>query len=218
MLSHNNKKFTNLRHLWESMYQPKMVMCRSSRPEEFCKKGVLRGFVKFTQKEMCQSLFFDKITSQQPATLLAKYLYLPFPCFITPSWLSSQFGVFFKHEEKKQVCVDLSVSIYFQFIYFLFFVYFLYVVYLKKENKIIYKKKYFGTATFCNSYKMFKNLLFKLDLRAIASKRNVTFSELFTIILTNHKKLLTVMKTLRYIFVVHFEEHLLQRTPFSSCF
>ena len=29
---------------------------RSSRPEVFCKKGVLRNFTKFTRKHLCQSL------------------------------------------------------------------------------------------------------------------------------------------------------------------
>ena len=33
---------------------------RSSRPEVFCKKGVLRNVVKFTGKHLCQSLFFNK--------------------------------------------------------------------------------------------------------------------------------------------------------------
>ena len=34
------------------------VINRSSRPEVFCKKGVIRNFAKFTGKQMCQSLFF----------------------------------------------------------------------------------------------------------------------------------------------------------------
>ena len=33
---------------------------RSSRPEVFCGKGVLRNFAKFTGKRPCQSLFFNK--------------------------------------------------------------------------------------------------------------------------------------------------------------
>ena len=33
---------------------------RSSRPEVFCKKGVLRNLAKFTEKQLCQSLFFNK--------------------------------------------------------------------------------------------------------------------------------------------------------------
>ena len=34
---------------------------RSSRPEVFYKKRVLRNFAKFTEKYLCQSLFFDKV-------------------------------------------------------------------------------------------------------------------------------------------------------------
>ena len=33
---------------------------RSSRLEVFCKEGVLRNFVKFTGKQLCQSLLFNK--------------------------------------------------------------------------------------------------------------------------------------------------------------
>ena len=33
---------------------------RSSRPEVFCKRGVLRNFAKFTGKHLCQSLIFNK--------------------------------------------------------------------------------------------------------------------------------------------------------------
>ena len=31
---------------------------RSSRPEVFCKNGVLKNFAKLTGKHLCQSLFF----------------------------------------------------------------------------------------------------------------------------------------------------------------
>ena len=34
---------------------------RSSRPEVFCKKDILRNFAKFTGKHLCWSLFFDKV-------------------------------------------------------------------------------------------------------------------------------------------------------------
>ena len=34
---------------------------RNSRPEMFCKKVILRNFVKFTGKHLCQRLFFDKV-------------------------------------------------------------------------------------------------------------------------------------------------------------
>ena len=48
---------------------------RSSRPEVFCKKGVLRNFAKFTGKHLCQSLFFNKVTGLRAATLLKKRLW-----------------------------------------------------------------------------------------------------------------------------------------------
>ena len=35
-------------------------LARSSRPEVFCIKGVLRDLTKFTGKHLCQSLFFIK--------------------------------------------------------------------------------------------------------------------------------------------------------------
>ena len=38
-----------------------LIFPRSSRPEVFCKKGVLRNFEKFTGKHLCQSLFFNKV-------------------------------------------------------------------------------------------------------------------------------------------------------------
>ena len=36
-------------------------MDRSSCPEVFCKKDVLKNLTKFTGKDLCQSLFFNKI-------------------------------------------------------------------------------------------------------------------------------------------------------------
>ena len=43
------------------------IYSRSSRPEVFCKKGVVRNFTKFIGKHLCQSL--------TPATLLKKRLW-----------------------------------------------------------------------------------------------------------------------------------------------
>ena len=45
---------------------------RSSRPEVFRKKGVLRNFAKFTGKHLRQSLFFNKVAGLRPATSLKK--------------------------------------------------------------------------------------------------------------------------------------------------
>ena len=49
--------------------------CRSSHPEVFCKKSVLSIFAKFTEKRLCQSIFFNKVTGLRPASLLKKRLW-----------------------------------------------------------------------------------------------------------------------------------------------
>ena len=64
---------------------------RSSGPEVFCKKGVLRNFTKFTGKHLFQSLFFKKVAGLSPATLLKTRLwhrFLPvfFMKFLTTSF------------------------------------------------------------------------------------------------------------------------------------
>ena len=38
---------------------------RSSRPEVFCKKGVIRNSIKFTGNHLRQSLFFNKVAGQK---------------------------------------------------------------------------------------------------------------------------------------------------------
>ena len=48
---------------------------RSSRPDVFCKKDVLRNFAKFTGKHLCQILCFAKVAGLTPATLLKKRLW-----------------------------------------------------------------------------------------------------------------------------------------------
>ena len=49
-----------------------LLAYRSSHPEEFCKKGILRNFAKFTGKNLSQSLFFNKVAGLRFATLLKK--------------------------------------------------------------------------------------------------------------------------------------------------
>ena len=51
------------------------IALRSSRPEVFCKKGVLKNFAKFTRKHLPQTLFFNKVAGLRPATLLKKRLW-----------------------------------------------------------------------------------------------------------------------------------------------
>ena len=45
---------------------------RSSDQRCSIKKSVLRNFAKFTEKHLCQSLLFHKVTVLRPATLLKK--------------------------------------------------------------------------------------------------------------------------------------------------
>ena len=47
---------------------------RSSHRRCSTRKGVLRNFAKFTGKDLCQSLFFNKATGLRPATLLGLQL------------------------------------------------------------------------------------------------------------------------------------------------
>ena len=67
-------KIVNNWKSWTIFIKNCILMFRSSRPEEFCKKGVLRNFAKFTGKHLCESLF-DKVTGLRPATLLKKRLW-----------------------------------------------------------------------------------------------------------------------------------------------
>ena len=41
------------------------LLCRSSCPEVFCKKGFRRNFAKFTRKHLCQGLFFNKVAGKE---------------------------------------------------------------------------------------------------------------------------------------------------------
>ena len=46
-----------------------MPLFRSSRPEVFCRKGVLRNFAKFTGKQLCQNLVFNKVAGLKKESL-----------------------------------------------------------------------------------------------------------------------------------------------------
>ena len=53
---------------------------RNSRPELFCKKGVLRDFAKLTEKHVCQRLFINKVAGQSTGASreFAKFWRIPF--------------------------------------------------------------------------------------------------------------------------------------------
>ena len=52
-------------------YFGKMLLCkcltgfRSSRPDVFCKKDVPKNFAKFTGRNLCHSLTFNKVTGKK---------------------------------------------------------------------------------------------------------------------------------------------------------
>ena len=49
-----------------------LQVVRSSRPEVFCKKDILRNFTKFTGKHVCQSLFFNKVAGLSACNFIKK--------------------------------------------------------------------------------------------------------------------------------------------------
>ena len=51
-----------------------IYLLRSSHQGCSIKKGVLKNFAKFTGKQLCQSLFFNKVAVVRPETLLKKKL------------------------------------------------------------------------------------------------------------------------------------------------
>ena len=42
----------------------------NSRPEVVCEKSVFKDFVKFTRKQLCRTLFYNKTAVLRPASLL----------------------------------------------------------------------------------------------------------------------------------------------------
>ena len=57
-----------------------LVCYRSSRPELFYKKGVLRNFAKLTEKHLCQSLLFNKVVGQACKFIKKEILAQVFSC------------------------------------------------------------------------------------------------------------------------------------------
>ena len=57
-----NYRLTFMHKLLKLKIQDK-IRIRSSLPEEFCEKDVLKNFAKFPGKHLSQSLFFDKVAS-----------------------------------------------------------------------------------------------------------------------------------------------------------
>ena len=98
-----------------------VIEFRSSRPEVFCKKGVLRKFTEFAGKHLCQSPFFNKSAGLKPATLLKMRLWhrcfpvnfvkLKLECLRTPfyieylRWLLLRVVLSFFYFDKQILCL-----------------------------------------------------------------------------------------------------------------
>ena len=59
---------------------------RSSHPEMFCKKAVLRDFPKSTKKHLCQSLFITKVAGQGWQIYLKETLFPAVSCEFCEIW------------------------------------------------------------------------------------------------------------------------------------
>ena len=55
-----------LKHCGRNSQSLNVIKHRSSCPDVFCKKGVLRNFVKFTGEHLRQSLFFNTVAGLRP--------------------------------------------------------------------------------------------------------------------------------------------------------
>ena len=66
--SHLNSKQGSLIFLLSGSWS----LVRSSHPEVFCNKGVLRNFAKFTGKHLCQNPFFNKVAGLWNPKLVTK--------------------------------------------------------------------------------------------------------------------------------------------------
>ena len=53
---------------------------RSSRPEVFCKKGILKNFTQFTGKHLCQSLFLIQLQAEACNVIKIETLAQVFSC------------------------------------------------------------------------------------------------------------------------------------------
>ena len=59
-----NLEFCYVRPIVYFLKLEEATQIRNSLPEVFCKKGVLRNFIKFAGKHLCHSLFFNKVACQ----------------------------------------------------------------------------------------------------------------------------------------------------------
>ena len=93
------------------------VLCRSSRPEVLCKKGVLKNSIKSTGKDLCQSLFFNnfiKKETQAQVFLCEFYEFFRNTYFYrTPLVAASDFSKWylFRMENLYRCCLELTYMV-----------------------------------------------------------------------------------------------------------
>ena len=80
-------------------------MIQAAKRKCSIKKGVLRNLSKFTGKQLCQSLFFDKAADLRPTTLLKKRLWhrcfpVNFEKFLRAHFLQITFGRLLLYDSK----------------------------------------------------------------------------------------------------------------------
>ena len=78
----------------ERQKKRKKFTFRNSLPKLFYKKAVLKNFARFTGKQLCQSLFFNKVSGLRSATLLRmrlwhRYFPVTFARFLRASFLKN---------------------------------------------------------------------------------------------------------------------------------
>ena len=101
-------------YLW-FIFATGICIRRSSRPEVFCVKGLLRNFTEFTGKHLCQSLFFNKVAGLRPATLLKKRLWHRFLWILWNFWehlfLKNTTGGCFCIRTDQSACLEIKTAI-----------------------------------------------------------------------------------------------------------
>lgn len=70
--SHNIKKFANVWHSREPIYDVELIIDKSGRSKAFCEKAFLKIFGKFTGKGLCQSLLLNKVASHRYFSVTCK--------------------------------------------------------------------------------------------------------------------------------------------------
>ena len=78
---------------------------RSSHRSCSIRKGVLRNFAKFAWNDLCQGLFFDKVTGLRPATLFKKELW----CRVFPVNFAKFLRTLFLQSTPERLLLELQL-------------------------------------------------------------------------------------------------------------